>query len=226
LRVAVFALTFLTIGFIISALSITMEINFKEIVLDSKENICEISGYFNDGEKIIVKFWPSDKWRDMLMEPATDEIPYPHSFAYFNIVGPLEETAIFEVTIVRLETNTIPYVFQIILLEAGSLTVSTYGNNRTDEIGGIVNFSGNYTAVFDGIFPPSSSPQDAMPQSLSLYKGIPEKSYPHIYLIPVGITAFIFGFALLLRSRKITRVKPQHTRGQFHKPIRALRVGE
>lgn len=198
---------FLLAGFILIASSNVSVINFDETVLDHKENAREISGYFDNGEKIIVKFWPAHEWREVPMEPPTKDVNYPHLFLYFNVTGPQNDNASFEVAIVRLAFNTTPYVDQIKVLDAGSLKVSMQSNNQTKEIGGVVNHSGNYTAVIVGTFPHA-----ALPQSLTLYKGIPQKIYPYASHIPIGSTMLIFGSVLLIWSRRSLKKQKFHKR--------------
>jgi hypothetical protein len=148
-----------------------------------------------------LKFWPNEKWKDAPFETPLPDIDYPHVFLYFNVTGPQNVNASFEVTIVRAQFNSTPYVYQIIVLEHGSLTESIASTNKTMEIGGIVNQSGNYTARFEGVFPPIQPPGD-LPESLTLYKGIPQKGYPYFYLLPIGAMGLVSGFVLLLWGKK------------------------
>jgi len=151
-----------------------------------------------------LKFWPNEKWKEAPFETPLPDIDYPHVFLYFNITGPQNINASFEVTIIRTQFNSTPYVYQIIVLEPGSLTESIVSTNKTMEIGGIVNQSGNYTARFEGVFPPIPPPAD-LPESLTLYKGIPQKSSPNTYLLPIGVLMIVFSFILLIWSRKTSK---------------------
>jgi hypothetical protein len=191
------ALILLLVGLIFLAIFNVSVTSFNETMLEHKESAREISGFFNQGEKIILKFWPNEKWKDAPFETPLPDIDYPHVFLYFNVTGPQNVNASFEVTIIRTEFNSTPYVYQIIVLEHGRLTESIASTNKTMEIGGIVNQSGNYTARFEGVFPPIQPPGN-LPESLTLYKGIPQESLPYTYLLPIGVVMIILSFILLI----------------------------
>jgi hypothetical protein len=110
------------------------------------------------------------------------------------------------VTLVRIQIGQYPSIYEIRVAEIGDITMDLKANNRTSEIGGVVNVSGNYTALIDFIAPPT-----VPPQYIELYKGIPQTRYPYYYLLPTGIAVLAFGFVLLFWSRrtprKITRIK-------------------
>jgi hypothetical protein len=206
----VVALIFLLVGLAFLAASSVSVTSFNETKLEYKEKSLEISGLFNRGEKIIVKFWPNEKWNDASFDPPIPEIEYPHLFLYFTIMGPLNVNASFEVAVVRFEFNTTPYVYQILVLDTGSLTVPT-GSNKTTEIGGIVNHSGNYTTIFEGAFGGGPlSPETALPESLTLYKGVPETSSPYTFLLPIGVAMVPFGLVLLIWSVRTSKRAIRH----------------
>jgi len=203
--ILIVALFLLLIGGIITAYSNMSITEFEMRSLDQKNNVYEISGFFEEGEKLVVKWWPADEWRNitLLYEP---DIPYPAMFLYFNITGPLLNSTYFEVILARKKIGEYPEPYSFSVKKAGSLTIPIQPNNKTKEVGGVVNHTGNYTASIDMIIPRTTPPY-----YLRLLKGIPQKNYPYTYLLPVGITTLTLGVVMLVWYKKNLK-KSRHIR--------------
>jgi len=203
----VVALILLLAGAIFAMYSNFLVIEFDKSRIEHKDNAREISGFFEKGEKIVVEFWPAEEWQNInLLLEKIDGVDRAAMFIYFNVTGPSSNAATFEVTLVRGQTGQYPAIYEIRVEKVGDITMDLKANNQTSEIGGVVNASGNYTALIDFIAPPT-----VPPQYIELYKGIPQKRYPYYYLLPIGTAVLASGLILLFwssrTSKKVTRLK-------------------
>jgi len=203
------ALIIILSGILTAAYSNTSIIEFDKSRIDQKENAQEISGFFNEKEKISVEFWPAEEWRNitLLYEP---DIPGPAMFIYINITGPTADATTFEIALVRSQLGQNPMIYKITVKKVGDLIVETDALNQTAEIGGVTKVSGNYTALIDFI-----APNTVLPQRLELYKGEPYKNYPYTNIFYVGIALIIIGVVLALFSKKMPKRNIRFRKSKF-----------
>jgi hypothetical protein len=187
------ALILLLIGLITFGSSFASELTYKNEVINLKENVRSISGYFKVGEKIIVEFTPGYDWSKVTLLDEPD-FEYPVMFIFFNITDQNRNTTSFEVALVRIQQGQMPVIRWIKLSEQGSLSVNTQSDNQTAEIGGIVNCDGEYVALVDMIIPPTAG----LPLTLTLYKGVPQMNYPYRFLLLPGILIIVFGIVITI----------------------------
>lgn len=205
LKVAVFFIFLGLIVLLISQYRIDREIesfeeNGREFAIYATENkpiVCgtNLTRHYKAGEKISLKFTPKQKpaFPDILplnftiISPGGNETCFVFWLEpYFN---PLSTSSFPELVISEL---TILKVEKLIVVNSSKLTF----------VGEVIE-SGNYTLVFTSKYTEETSPI----KYLALSKIVIEKTYPYVFMAPLGIGFLIMGAYTLKKSQRKTSLK-------------------
>lgn len=151
-----------------------------------------VTAYFNKYEKMIVNLGVPPEFHPDGLTNVT-----------VTIVDPSGGKSVFLATY---HSSTWGYIKYTLNSSDNGLDV----DDPTTSIGGVCNYSGNYTVQVDEQF---SYLYDGAPQ-ISLSKEIVEKEYPYRSILPVGIAIIIVGTSVSIWSAKSSKLAQRSRRNR------------
>lgn len=160
--------------------------SFKERTEQSEvaEGLWEASGYFDSGEKLVV----------YLSQPTIEFFPDHTATINVSVVDPAGNKSVF---LIEYDKN---YGFVNITLDSSSNGLIVDENSV--DLGGIVNLSGNYTAL---VAEQASFLYGEAGPTVDLYKETVERDYPYRSMLPVGVAIIVFGASLSIWAAKSSK---------------------
>ena len=150
----------------------------------------EASGYFDKNEKLVV----------YLSEPTSEFFPDSIATINVSVVDPAGNKS---VLLIEYKKN---FGFVNVTLDSNSSGLIVDENSL--DVGGIVNLSGNYTAL---VAEQASLLYGETGPTVDLYKEIVERDYPYRDILPVGVAIIVFGASLSILAAKSSE-KPRKKR--------------
>jgi hypothetical protein len=164
----------------------------------------EISANLTAGDKVKLTLSPSRDWRS---EPATDEVPYPHTFIWLNVTSPTGDRSSYEITYAQ------SYIYSVHLLIAGGFSGEYDDETLQTEkaVIGKVKYDGLYQAKITGIMPPGGTPAA---DALTFLEETETTTIEHPYAgcIYAASSMFIVGIVVAAFSFRASRQKTQGKR--------------
>ena len=178
----------LFIGIIVSSASNISRDNPREIQVGEQHG-WGISGLFDEGDELFVRFPP----------PKHEGVPDTYQIVRVDIFDPNKTKTRFELTFKKGVLDDI----NVSSLDGGLIV-----SEPPTGIGGITQYSGNYTAYID----PEANPLANFyypngPPTIELLKLVVEKEYPYSGFLPVGIALIAIGLSLTIWSMKSSKGK-------------------
>ena len=178
-------------------------------VVNSEYESWLVSANITSGTLIYVDFRPHTQvgFRNWIFDPPTDERPYSLKRVQVVVVSPENKTTAFWVDLARNpETLKVGIINITLDKNEGALIVS----EPIEEVCGVANASGVYTAKIGFMFPPE--PPNNPPYWIGIEKEVTSKEYPYSQLLPIGATVIcsgggIFFYAVLAPSRSKRRCR-------------------
>lgn len=195
-------LLFVGIIFTSSAVQSEKTIKEKEELIKSEIDSWQISSNLTQGDKVRLSVAQGEDW-DRYVEPAVEDVPFPHKFVYVNITDPNGEDSMFEVTYTKYEAGFFLYNVRVVASNGFD------AENSSQKIVGYARDTGLYTATATGAIPPGGGP----PSSLTFFK-VKEViliKYPYSHLLYPGVAILLAGVALSILGA-LTSKRVQHKR--------------
>jgi len=176
-------------------------------------NPMNITGFFNEEDKIFVSVLPRASWTFGPYEPPTEPIPVSHVGVLLRIFDPQGENTTITIPFVRMENQMAMFMDLIWVMRHDGISW------ENGEYYGIVKLEGNYTVEIFGIYPAGTEP----PTQLILYRSMSIIEHPYDFIFPIGISTSVAGLMISVwslsaksKKRALLKTEMKRTRRRNH----------
>lgn len=167
-------------------------------------NPMNLTGFFNEEDRISVSVLPRASWMFGPLEPDTEPIPVPHVGVLLRIFDPQGKNTTITIPFVRMESSMAMFMDFIWVMRHDGIL---WENGKSY---GIIKLTGNYSVEIFGVYPAGTEP----PTQLIVYRNTPTIEHPYDFILPIGISTLVVGlmFSVWSLSAKSKKRVPRKTR--------------
>ena len=165
-------------------------------------NPMNLTGFFNEEDRISVSVLPRASWMFGPLEPDTEPIPVPHVGVLLRVFDPQGKNTTITIPFVRMESSMAMLMDFIWVMRHDGIA---WENGKSY---GTIKLTGNYSVEIFGVYPAGTEP----PVMLIVYKSTPTVEHPYNFIFPIGVSALVVGLMFSVWSLSAKSKERVHRR--------------